>query len=268
MATEKLSIINEIEKIGALAVRWHKSELASWLNLFEKIKVQYASDAFDSWFYLYSMIRDYEGMEKEGESLIIKIRELIEEFMKTSTIGEYSGRLELLNQFYEYLKNESEFELRNLFINIINYYKIFEIHIKKRLDDELEPLKSDLKSFVKLTTWNDRTSHGIKYKNAITKKKLKSLCKNTLKTLRQPILKILIKLKEDGINIKNTQSVSQSSSQIFGEWESYCSQIRAEFNIQQICQNTKWASKLPENIDKMMTLLKREFKSNLYLSKL
>jgi midasin (ATPase involved in ribosome maturation) len=120
------------------------------------------------WFHLFRLlIRD--GVEPSATELG-SASTTIEQFIQTSTAGEFAARMEMLDAFRFQLLLQAggrgagcwAARLASVLGNMSTYYRQFQSAVEERLQMGRQPLDKDLADFVKLAKWEDRGYYAMK----------------------------------------------------------------------------------------------------------
>lgn len=146
IAPKEYKLVNELEIVKELIVSWRQIELGNYQNcldnVFKRIRNQ---DFLKWWFHFYSMLT--EILSKSDNDIILNDFYLnLKKFIDESTIGEFSNRLILIENFILHASCiNSKHQVINLMKNLLNYYKQIEPkiidHIKllrKTFDDQIK----------------------------------------------------------------------------------------------------------------------------------
>ena len=131
-----------------------------------------AAGAHSSWFHLFRILIQDSGAEGTSPA---EAAVLAEQFLQTSTTGEFARRLSMLEAFGVQLDAHAREEepgqggapgwCRTLAVSVSNvraYYGQFLEAVDHRLSADRAPLEKDLADFVKLAKWEDRGFYSLK----------------------------------------------------------------------------------------------------------
>ncbi|KAL1131393.1 hypothetical protein AAG570_011010, partial [Ranatra chinensis] len=117
------------------------------------------------WFHLYALTTDHLKKEYSADNNVDIINAL-EGFMESSTLGEFSRRLEFLYTFHCHCISQKpspqQQMLCNVFWNLYQYYNQFSGSVAKRIKDLSSEIEKELKNFVKIARWNDINYWSVK----------------------------------------------------------------------------------------------------------
>ncbi|TKY64312.1 Midasin protein [Spatholobus suberectus] len=184
----KFSFSNQLKYVYDLLSSWQKMELDSWPALLDEVMDQYENNAGKLWFPLYTVL--------QPSSCDTSIIQSLEDFIHTSSIGEFRKRLQLLfaflgqNHISASLKiNSSPYQLEQstFLYNMFGFYVQFLPIVLKYIDTSRKEVEVELSKLVKLCQWE----HGKSYLSIeILKKgrqKLKKLIQKYTDILQEPV---------------------------------------------------------------------------------
>ncbi|XP_050232290.1 midasin isoform X2 [Mercurialis annua] len=224
----KFSPSDQLEPIIALVRSWQKMEYDSWPALLNEVQDQYELNAAKLWFPLFSVLHNSHATEVHGheQSTI----ESLEDFINTSSIGEFRKRLQLLFAFLgqmtagSRLKGEngtsfgqdknmgsfsSEERYMQILYNIFGYYVQFLPRILENIGAYRRDIEMELKEHLKLCHW-ERVEVCLAAENSKkNRQKLRKLIQKYTDVLQQPVMLILNQeAVQKGIAIKSLQGPS------------------------------------------------------------
>ncbi|KAL2575217.1 hypothetical protein GLYMA_16G004800v4 [Glycine max] len=199
----KFSFSNQFKSVYDLLSSWQKIELDSWPALLDEVMDQYENNAGELWFPLYSVL--------QHSSCDISIIQSLEEFIQTSSIGEFRKRLQILfaflgqNHISACLKinsSSSQSEQSTFLYNIFGFYAQFLPIVLKCIDASRKEVEIELSKLVKLCRW----VHGKSY-----------LSIESLKKGRQKLKKLIQKytdILQEPVSIFFSQEVAQRGAKV------------------------------------------------------
>ncbi|KAJ6959314.1 midasin isoform X1 [Populus alba x Populus x berolinensis] len=202
----KFPLSDQLEPISALVCSWQKMEFDSWPALLHEVQEQYDINAGKLWFPLFSVLHhshsgDIAGYEQSTiERHVPNI--ILEEFIRTSSIGEFRARLQLLFSLHgqitvgrcldvqNYSSMRQEKNLQILY-NVFGYYIQFLPSILENIEANRKGIEMELKDILKLFHW-ERTEICLSVENSKrTRQKLRKLMLKYTDLLQQPVMLIL-----------------------------------------------------------------------------
>ncbi|XP_057977825.1 midasin isoform X2 [Malania oleifera] len=194
----KFSLYDELQPILALMTSWQKMEFDSWPVLLDEVQDQYEINAGKLWFPLYSVLQRRYSSDIAGynQSTI----QSLEEFIHTSSIGEFRKRLELLFAFHGQIKtgiclgsysNVCQMENLKILYNVFGFYTQLLPIILDHIETNRRNIETELKEFLKLCHW-ERSENYLSMENVKrTRQKLRKLIQKYNDLLQQPVMLIL-----------------------------------------------------------------------------
>ncbi|UZJ54484.1 hypothetical protein CBS101457_003804 [Exobasidium rhododendri] len=179
-ASSKTSLQAHQDEIIALIIEWRRLELKGWKSLLNKESTRSRSSVCDMWFTLFQVIVkvDYEG-EEEEEKNVSELVSLLDQYLRGSTLGQYSTRLQLVHSFAAYLSvlrgrmgEAKVLKVELLLSNIHRFFAQFECKVVERLDGKRKILEKEISDYVKLASWKDTNIHALKVSADKTHRKL------------------------------------------------------------------------------------------------
>ncbi|KAI3970128.1 hypothetical protein MKW92_029744 [Papaver armeniacum] len=217
----KFSLSIQLQPIRTVASSWQKMELDSWEALLAAVQEQYEMNAGKLWIPLYCVLHRVQTSDASVDSL--STIHSLEELFKTSSVGEFKMRLQLLLAFHGqidcgiHLKlDPSPLLLENLKIlyNVFGYYMQFLPLVNEHIETHRKNIEGELKEHLKLCRWEHVTIETSKRIRLKTKRIIQKF--NIL--LQQPVMVIINQeLTRKGIKIpsmlgpKNSNTNSDSS---------------------------------------------------------
>jgi len=198
-AAAHTSLKAELGECAKLALRWRARELRTWPRLLARCSERHASRAKRTWFAIHRLLNSMKSQMLRGEDSdvgstsenVVNMEEIkgvtlaLEEYLQSSTIGEFDARLELIWCFYA----EMEVEIRScaargvyttkhdaalcaVLYNIWRYYSQFQSTVAKHVDSVRKPCESKLRNHAKLAKWEDRGYHAMKVQGEANQRSL------------------------------------------------------------------------------------------------
>lgn len=140
-------MINQLEEVKELIISWRQIELKNYQNcldnVFKRLRNQ---DFLKWWFHFYSILTEILSIENINESVLNDFFINLKKFIDESSIGEFSNRLVLIENFILHASCVNpDHQVILLMQNLLNYYKQIEPkivdHIKvirKEFDDQIK----------------------------------------------------------------------------------------------------------------------------------
>lgn len=172
-------------------ISWRRLELSGWKECLNVAQQRSKSQASKWWFFIYALIEGYLTTKEDKSEEVTKEKfvQSLHLFMNTSTLGEYSTRLDLLFTFhchvYHFSSSEKRDELLAILWNVYKYYQQFAENVSSKISAAKAPIEKKLKDFVKIARWNDISYWAVK-----------ETVEKTHRTLHKFIREFETKLKE------------------------------------------------------------------------
>uniref|UniRef100_A0A0D9XKA7 Midasin n=1 Tax=Leersia perrieri TaxID=77586 RepID=A0A0D9XKA7_9ORYZ len=184
---------------------WQKLELECWPILLEEVLGKYENNALKNilglvqlWFPLRALLAQSCDISKNEELSIIKS---VEEFVQTSSVGEFKRRLHLLLAFHGEIADAASVgaysssslkKIQNILYNLFGYYMQFLPLILDQIEAGKVSIEKDLKDQVKLYRWEQdphSTASIEKFKR--TRQKIFKLLQRFNDILQKPVIVLL-----------------------------------------------------------------------------
>jgi midasin len=169
---------DELKKLSTLVVEWRKLELKYWLDSIDNELVKIKDKTSFIWFQnVYSVCNEFLNSDT---SEINELMASLNQFVQSSTNGEYFIRLKCLKICHEIFKNSKNArKLNTVLYSLINYYDVlFTKFIESQLNETRKQIKKELKEFIDIYKWQDWSYMSLK--QSITK-----VNKTLFKTIRK-----------------------------------------------------------------------------------
>ncbi|CAG8439564.1 5371_t:CDS:10 [Funneliformis mosseae] len=220
-ANRDVSLKLHREKITFLIVQWRQLELTCWPNLLTAQNEYYERSASKWWFHLYSCIihpinsfsinvEISERTDQIFKDHISEILRTLDQFLQSSRMGDFKGRLELIHAFYLQLCIKDCFHTRSntkvlidsthvslyskaadALLNIYKYYGQFLTHNANTLNEFRKSIEKELKQFVKIASWKDVNIHSLKQSAQRTHRQLNKCIRKYKDILNKPIMDVI-----------------------------------------------------------------------------
>ncbi|KAJ9076840.1 AAA ATPase midasin [Entomophthora muscae] len=155
-ASRQYSLSESLKEVTSLVVQWRQLELGSWPTLLDSILANFTASAHTWWLDLYNTILPCIKPEK-----VIDTLNTLDRFMRSSSLGEFGPRLDMLRSFALHLRAssdsrcESQLKLHNIVSNLVDYYLQFDMPAKDKIALYRKPIERELKGLVKVASWKD-----------------------------------------------------------------------------------------------------------------
>ncbi|RMJ23781.1 hypothetical protein PHISP_05349 [Aspergillus sp. HF37] len=201
VASREFSAASLYDEVTSLIIGWRRLELSTWSRLLNMEKERCEQEVSSWWFIAYEAIiaGPIQIAESGQHSLGDHVQEVIstlEQFFLSTSIGQYSKRLEFVSNFrsllllyvqdYPCLK-----QLASALENFLRHYKPFEPSMHKILVERRSAIEKDLKELIQLASWKDINIVALRESARRSHHKLFKLVRGYREVLAQPTQPIL-----------------------------------------------------------------------------
>uniref|UniRef100_A0A0D3HEC5 Midasin n=1 Tax=Oryza barthii TaxID=65489 RepID=A0A0D3HEC5_9ORYZ len=193
----KFFLKDHLPQLFIIVSSWQRLELECWPILLQEVLEKYESNALKLWFPLRALLTQSCDISKNEEISIIKS---VEEFVQTSSIGEFKRRLHLLLAFHGELSDgagvgayssNSLKKIQNILYNMFGYYMQFLPLVLGEIEGGKGSIEKDLKDQVKLYSW-EQDPHSASIENfKRTRQKVFKLLQRFNDILQKPVMVLL-----------------------------------------------------------------------------
>ena len=164
VASREFSASAVYDELTNLLVSWRRLELSTWARLLDMEDEKCKEDAKSWWFVAFEVIiaasLPIASSEVQLQSHVNELVATLSDFMRTTTMGQYSQRLRLIESFREHIGLLSEdlpamSVVRNALSNFLRLFTRFEAGIKDLVHKVRKSLEKDLKDILLLASWKD-----------------------------------------------------------------------------------------------------------------
>lgn len=190
----KFPLSDVLEPIFHLIASWQKLEFESWPALLDEVQVQFENNAAKLWFPLYSVLQ-----QRHFDDGVESIIRSLEEFIQTSSVGEFQKRLQLLLAFYGAIRmgicrgfyiSCHEKTVKVLY-NLFGFYVQHLPNILEHVEKTRKDVETELKELLKLCRWDRPESYVSIESSKRTRLKFRKLVQKYTDLLQQPILLLI-----------------------------------------------------------------------------
>ena len=193
--------------ITDLVIFWRRLELSSWRGLLRTQAIAFEEGMSEWWFRLYNaVVRGLLDIVDRScldslDDYLDQLIPLLDGFLKSSPLGQFSQRLDLLRSFGPFLhhliltKSESAGEPIRRVQRIIHstqaYYSQFVSSITSSLTSQEKAVSEEIQSFIKIASWKDVNVQALKASAKKTHHQLYKAIRKYRDILRQPVDNLL-----------------------------------------------------------------------------
>ncbi|KAI0304301.1 hypothetical protein B0F90DRAFT_1235505 [Multifurca ochricompacta] len=206
-ANQENTLKNQRHALTELIVSWRRLELSSWRGLLRLQAIAFEEGVSEWWFRLYNAIVRglLDIVERSGsESLddyLDHLVPLLDGFLTSSPLGQFSRRLELLRSFEPFLQlltlTKSELareplcRVYRIVHSIQVYYSQFLSQITSSLVSQERGVETEIQGFIKIASWKDVNVQALKASAKKTHYQLYKLVRKYRDIMRQPVSDLL-----------------------------------------------------------------------------
>ncbi|CAD5111280.1 DgyrCDS602 [Dimorphilus gyrociliatus] len=156
VASRRVSLIEEIGNVTKVLISYRKIELESWKEILEFELEKCKLSSFQFAFRILAATREVKSSEDMTTCL-----NNIKEWLENAKLGDFNERYRILSIIHSSCLTINP-ELAKGVYNIKLMYSIFVEQISDNLESLQKPIDKELKSYVKICRWNDRTFWALK----------------------------------------------------------------------------------------------------------
>lgn len=193
-------------ELATLVVSWRRLELTSWQGLLRTQALEFADGSSEWWFRLYeATVRGVEVAAQEEENgdtgAVARYLEglvpLLDEFMTSSPLGQFSARLDHLLAFESYCfhigkRSHASRRVHRILRSTRAFYLQFLPRVTGSLSSQQQALEKEIRDFIKLASWKDINVHALKQSAQRTHRQLYKCVHKFKGILRQPVTAHLV----------------------------------------------------------------------------
>ncbi|KAG0638072.1 hypothetical protein HOY80DRAFT_1080648, partial [Tuber brumale] len=196
VASIQYSAAEHYDALTQLIISWRRLELTTWPRLFDIEDEKCRIDADSWWFYIFeSVIANPTRLSGAGETLDSHMFQLVSTlvvFITSSSMGQFPGRLHLLQAFEQHVLHLSEENPGMLSIqkglkNLITYYSQYVPIAEDFLMKQRKTLEKRVSEVVLLASWKDTNIIALRDSAKRSHHKLYKVVKKYRETLAQPV---------------------------------------------------------------------------------
>lgn len=179
VAPKEFKLVNELEYVKELIVRWRQIELQGYDNCLDNVLKRIRNkEMLKWWFHFYSIIsemlltKNKTNQNDEDKDLqrvaLNNLYVSLKQFIGECSIGEFGGRLALVENFVMHVKCVDPLHASlPVLCNVHNYYSQFVERVQARVEQHRKELDREIRERVKIIKWKKVNYFGLK--NLITK---------------------------------------------------------------------------------------------------
>ncbi|CAO1630303.1 unnamed protein product [Sympodiomycopsis kandeliae] len=205
-ANSSNSLASHRSRITAQIVEWRRLELGSWARLLETQSTAFATGVAEWWFRFYEVaIRGMQSAlsqsDDKGSEHLRELTGLLDQYIRSSNIGEFEARLQLVRSFGFYVELLAEHapgqetigleRVAKVVHNASTFYDFYRPVVQLSLEKQRSKIEKEIRDFIQLASWRDVNIHALKQSAQRSHRKLHKCVRNFRDILRQPVDPIL-----------------------------------------------------------------------------
>ena len=163
VASKEFNLDQELKEISSIVIEWRKLELDCWKQSLQLEEDSIEINCISTWFFhVFSVCVECLSDRADNFKNIFCV---LNEFMRSSTIGEFSTRLEIIKMCSAICSlNKAYKDINSLdaFWNLYKYYSLFAPYTKLEIDKCKKKIEKELNDFVKICRWQDMNYWALK----------------------------------------------------------------------------------------------------------
>ncbi|KAH7885416.1 midasin [Phlebopus sp. FC_14] len=193
--------------LTSLVIEWRRLELSCWKALLESQNRSFIDGVADFWFRLYEVLirgpldaadEDSNGDDGGLTAYLKQLPSLLDDFMRSSSLGQFEARLDLLRSFEIFIdhvirdKSGGQQDALRRVARIVHsswrYFCIFLPLISASLHSQRRALEKEVEALIKLASWKDVNIQALKQSAKKTHVQLYKIVRKFRDVLRQPVV--------------------------------------------------------------------------------
>ncbi|OCB87744.1 P-loop containing nucleoside triphosphate hydrolase protein [Sanghuangporus baumii] len=202
-ANHENSLMKQRQSLTDLIVEWRRLELNGWKSILDVEAKEFCAEVSDWWFRMYDVaVRGAIAVSQDAESdaltrYLDSLTLLVEDFIRTSPLGQYIDRLELILSFASFTSALTSTGLSSrgvmsrvslVLVGIHHYYRQFADKVSASLLEGRAAIEKDVQNLVKLATWKDVNVHALQQSALRTHRQLYKRIRQFRELLRRPAI--------------------------------------------------------------------------------
>ncbi|CCJ30509.1 unnamed protein product [Pneumocystis jirovecii] len=217
IASSEYSLDTNIEDLKKIIIKWRKLELNCWNDLFKLEDKEKYNEMTDSWFYLYENIiyRKPSSFPSTNdlENYINELVSLLDQFITSSSLGQFEERLKLIDAFSSHLfiLGKTEFIEKRILLALKNLVALYSLYIPKIRNTIYEgkiPLEESIKNTIQSMSWKDTNVFVLKESARKSHRSLYKVVKKYRELLSVPSLSILVESYTESLRLTSQNSIT------------------------------------------------------------
>ncbi|KAI7735787.1 hypothetical protein M8C21_000549, partial [Ambrosia artemisiifolia] len=238
-------VADQLDPIIALVSSWQKREFESWPALLDEVQARFDTNAGQLWFPLYSVLQpgasvdtndcsdtttDLPYKDDSCRDMQRHVYTFLEEFILTSSIGEFKRRLQLVYAFHGHISTlisqNSSFSQRDennvkILYNTFGYYVQFLPIILEQSASNRKNIEGELKEVLKLCKWERNEWYMTMEASKRTRGKFEKLIQKYTDMLKQPVRPIV----DQAVTKSGLRTIAVKDRTLFSNSFEKCKQV-------------------------------------------
>lgn len=206
-ASQATTLKKHRSAITDLVIFWRRLELSSWRGLLRTQAITFEEGMSEWWFRIYNaVVRGLLDIVDRScldslDDYLDQLVPLLDGFLKSSPLGQFSRRVDLLRSFGPFLQHliptKSELagepirRVQRIIHSTQAYYSQFVSSITSSLTSQEKAVSEEIQSFIKIASWKDVNVQALKVSAKKTHHQLYKAIRKYRDILRQPVNDLL-----------------------------------------------------------------------------
>ncbi len=206
-ANRQNNLQNHRQSLTELIISWRRLELSSWRGLLRTETIAFEEGVSDWWFRLYDatvrgVLEIVEHNRSDGlGDYLDNLVPLLDSYLKSSPLGQFSRRLDLLRSFGLFLRHlsltkseqarESLRRVQRIVQSTQAYYSQFLSPITSSLASQERGVEAEIQGFIKIASWKDVNVQALRASAKKTHHQLYKIIRKYRDIMRQPVNDLL-----------------------------------------------------------------------------
>ncbi|KAI9675420.1 MAG: hypothetical protein M1817_001324 [Caeruleum heppii] len=198
VASREFSAAGVYDELTDLLVSWRRIELSTWARLFDLEDDKCKADARAWWFIAYELVIGipFDGSGLNYEAHAVELLASLESFFATTSCGQFSERLRLLEQLRVHAAmtadhREGMMRITDALNNFVRFYRRYEDQVAEHIRKGRTALEKEMREVVTLASWKDTNINALRDSAKRSHHKLFKLVRKYRALLGQPVEGIL-----------------------------------------------------------------------------
>jgi midasin len=196
VASKEVACNEQYDELVSIIVGWRRLELLTWARLFDFEKRK-CEDETNQWFFMaYEIVVAMPlSLLESGEGLggvTANLASVLEAFSTTTTLGQFSTRLQMLRELNEHVlliarDSEGMLPIHRSLASMINFQNSFKPQIDQALSEGTQALEKDIKDVILLASWKDTNINALRESARRSHVKLLNVVRKYRALLSRPV---------------------------------------------------------------------------------